>query len=336
MRPALLIMGLLLAPLAGCDKQGAWGDANSIILVTSTGLWDEIEEDVRATLEPTILTVRDERMFTVTHQDPAAEQWPNVQVFRQLLLIESADAPWLATPLAELRSVPEPPAIAQVRDVWARNQLVTIVLLPATGKAEALAELLPELGETYDRQYRGWAENRMFMSGRDTALADTLAREAGFSLLFPEVYRWAHRDSSFLFRNDNPDPSELIRQIGVTWLSPAPEQISKESLAEWRQELVESSYEDAQLLDLSKAEYTRLEVAGRRAHQLQAIWQNPPEAEWPAAGPLIFRAVECPDQDRLYLLDAWLYAPQREKYEYMIQLQTLLDSFRCGSAARAG
>ena len=44
--PALLIMGLLLAPLAGCDKQGAWGDANSIILVTSTGLWDEIEEDV--------------------------------------------------------------------------------------------------------------------------------------------------------------------------------------------------------------------------------------------------------------------------------------------------
>jgi hypothetical protein len=32
----------------------------------------------------------------------------------------------------------------------------------------------------------------------------------------------------------------------------------------------------------------------------------------------------------MYLLDAWLYAPGKQKYEYMIQLQTILDTFRCG------
>ena len=37
-------------------------------------------------------------------------------------------------------------------------------------------------------------------------------------------------------------------------------------------------------------------------------------------------------QDRMYLLDAWLYAPGKEKYEYMIQLQTILGSFRCGAS----
>ena len=67
------------------------------------------------------------------------------------------------------------------------------------------------------------------------------------------------------------------------------------------------------------------------AYQVQAVWQNPPEANWPAGGPFILWAVACPSQDRLYLLDAWLYAPGREKYEYMIQLQTILESFRCGS-----
>jgi hypothetical protein len=65
------------------------------------------------------------------------------------------------------------------------------------------------------------------------------------------------------------------------------------------------------------------------AYELQAVWQNPPSADWPAAGPFIARVVACEEQDRLYLLDAWLYAPGRDKYEYMIQLNTVLDSFRC-------
>jgi hypothetical protein len=32
----------------------------------------------------------------------------------------------------------------------------------------------------------------------------------------------------------------------------------------------------------------------------------------------------------VYLLDAWLYAPGRPKHEFMIQLSTILDTFRCG------
>ena len=31
----------------------------------------------------------------------------------------------------------------------------------------------------------------------------------------------------------------------------------------------------------------------------------------------------------MYLIDAWLYAPGRDKYEYMIQLEEILGSFRC-------
>jgi len=35
----------------------------------------------------------------------------------------------------------------------------------------------------------------------------------------------------------------------------------------------------------------------------------------------------------MYLIDAWLYAPGKEKYEYMIQLQTILNTFRCEGMA---
>jgi hypothetical protein len=41
--------------------------------------------------------------------------------------------------------------------------------------------------------------------------------------------------------------------------------------------------------------------------------------------------ITCEQQNRTYLLDTWLYAPgpRRSKYEYMIQLQTILGTFEC-------
>ncbi len=39
--------------------------------------------------------------------------------------------------------------------------------------------------------------------------------------------------------------------------------------------------------------------------------------------------MDCPT--RTYFIDAWLYAPNEPKYEYMLQLQEILGSFRCAS-----
>jgi len=34
----------------------------------------------------------------------------------------------------------------------------------------------------------------------------------------------------------------------------------------------------------------------------------------------------------MYLLDGWLYAPEQDQHEYMVELESILNSFRCGSA----
>jgi hypothetical protein len=93
--------------------------------------------------------------------------------------------------------------------------------------------------------------------------------------------------------------------------------------------VADAHYEDDQVVVLDNAQADAFTFRGLDAYQIQAVWQSPPEAYWPAAGPFILRAIRCAEQDRLYLLDAWLYAPGREKYEFMIQLETILDSFRC-------
>jgi hypothetical protein len=331
--PPILVALTFALVVTGCDRTGAYGDASSIILGADPALWTEVEEDVVASLEPTIQTVREERTFTVTHQDPTQEDWGRLRQFKQMLVVGTADDPWVEEALSRARGADEasPPQILQARDVWARAQLVTILLLPESGQAEALRSLLPELRQIYDRQFRQFSIDRMFVSGRDSALVDTLRSEAGFSLLLPQVYYWDRMDSVYIFRNDNPDPAELIRQIAVTWRSPIPEGLEGEEILDWRRQVAAGHYSEPQQVDLSDVEAGPFDYHGYSAYQVQAVWQNTPEANWPAAGPFILRSVACPDQDRLYLLDAWLYAPGKEKYEYMIQLETILDSFSCGN-----
>ncbi len=326
MRP-LLAACLLVAP--ACEKTGAFGEANSIIVGATNETWSEIGTTVEEGLQPTIFTVRDEKTFRITQQDPHAADWDLLREFKQVLLVGSETDEWVAEALAARRSETPlaPPQILQVFDVWARGQLVTVLLLnPGGGLAEVQAKL-PELHELLDNQYRQFVLARMFVSGRDSALVDTLRSAAGFSLDLPKVYRWTRIDSVYLFRNDNPDPAELIRQVAITWRSPIPEGMDQNGILEWRQMLVDGYYADEQIVvdEVAGGPGT---MGGMMAYQVQGVWQNPPGG-WPAGGPFLTRTLVCPEQDRLYLLDAWLYAPGKDKYEYMLQLQTILNSFRC-------
>lgn len=321
-----------LVSLGACNEVPmSYGDANSIIAVMPLEQWEEYDEDVYAALEPTIQTVRDEKTFTVTYQEPYAEFWDRLRRFRQMVVVGTREDPWVAEILESARQPITENGIHQVYDVWSRGQTITLMLLDSGWGRDDLATHLPRVNDLLDGQYRAYARNRMYISGADSVLADSLTTLAGFTMLLPNVYRWQTRDSVYIFRNDNPDPSELIRQISVSWMTPAPGTMDQEAMLAWRNQVAAEHYTEPQMVVLDDSAERTLELQGNEAYELQAAWRNPPERSWPAGGPLITRIVTCDSQDRTYLLDAWLYAPGKEKYEYMIQLETLLDSFRCTS-----
>ena len=324
-------------PLSACGLHGpAFGDANSIIVGALTSVWNEIEDSLLLSLEPSITTtVESEEIFQITHHDPTDSMWVNLRRFRQLLLVGKATDSWIRTALDAAESEPSPGEVVRATDVWARGQVVTIVVLPESGATDVLLGLLPELRDTYLESYRAWALRRMFVSGLDTALVDTLIRTAGFSLRLPNVYEWDRQGSIFTFRNDNPDPSQLIRQFTVTWRDEPTGDLTPADLVAWRDGLAESVYDPRQISDTELLSTRRLLIASRESRRVQAVWTNAPEADWPAAGNFIVQSVHCPEQGRLYLIDAWLYAPGRDKFEYLFQLETVLDSFRCASTSGA-
>lgn len=333
-RTPLLLSALTATTLlaSACEKPRAWGEWNSIIAGVSNERWLEIQDVVYSALEPRIFTVRAEKMFRVTQQDPREEDWNQLQRFRQLLVIGSADDWWVAQALAKLdQDTFDPPELLQAEDVWAKGQRVSIILLSPTGGAEEVTTLVDPLFDLLDGQYRQWVIQRMFMTRPDTALADSLVAEVGFRLLVPEVYYWRQTDSVYIFRNDNPDPSELIRQVTVTWRNTDLSEVAEQDILAWREEVARGHFSYPQVVDTTTIRGRRSQLGDLEAYELRGIWENPPEA-FPAAGPFITRAVGCPSLGRTYLVDAWLYAPGKDKYQYVIQLETILDTFRCGEA----
>lgn len=313
---------------AACDKPTAFGEADSLIVIADAGLWSELEDETYAVLEPTLFTVRDERTFHVTHVPDDGSELDELLLWRQVLVFAPPDDPRVAEIMdAAERADASVGEIVQARDVWARNQLATAILLDPADPAGSWRRALPEVADILDRQFREYATSRMFVSGVDTAFAARLAERYGVGLRAPRIYHGAiGEDGRIRLRNDRPSPSDRIRSILVERGEPV-DSLDAEALFAWREGIDSVAYNVAQRIERPDVDPRRFEVDGAEAIQVQGIWHD--EGAYPAAGPFLTRAVRCPDAT--WYFDAWLYAPHPEdsKYEYLLQLEEILDSFRC-------
>jgi hypothetical protein len=330
MKSARLTFMLLAAVLLGCDgSRQALGTVNSVIVLAPDSVWDAVGDSIMAALEPRIFTVRDERTFELTHISPQDPRWSEMRRFRQLLVIGTADDAWVQPVLRRARGEAAAPTIVQGRDVWARNQLATAIVLPQGAPPEAALEHVPAVSEAIDGSFRAYAVQRMYTSRPDSVLRDTLLTQERFGLLLPNVYRQLTRDHGvFLFQNSTQIGGDLVRSVLVTWRDGLLEPDAQAALA-WRESVAAAEYRPGQETPRDRVMAVALTVpqAGP-AVEVQGVWDGT-DPTWPMSGPFIARMVQCPSQNRTYLLDSWLYSPGRAKYEYMIQLQTILDSFEC-------
>jgi hypothetical protein len=215
----------------------------------------------------------------------------------------------------------------QASNVWARGQLATAVVLQPGREAESWREHLPGLSEHLEQQFRDYVLRRMFVSGVDTATSDFLKAEFGFTLDVPRVYQRVDRgEGVVLIRNDNPDPSELIRSILIQ-RGEAVDSLAPALVYVWRTSVDDTHYNVPQDFDVIAGTGRSFDLNGSEAVEARGTWKD--RAAYPAAGPFIGRAVRC--GENVIYFDAWLYSPnpRRSKYEYMMQLEEILNSFAC-------
>jgi len=334
---------LLFGALPGCGSTPqAVGNVNSIIVITSDSLWRAVGDSLRTALEQPIFTVREEPTFHVTQVSPQDPRWAKAREFRHVVVIGGAADGWVAPVLRRARKRTSNgdragrttgPALVHTRDVWARNQFATALVLPADGAAAAALALAPRAATATDSVFRAYARQRMYLSRPDTTLRDSLRRRAGYGILLPNVYFAVRRTADVqLFQNTTQIGGDLVRSVLIVARPGVIEPTAETALA-WRDSVARTHYRPAHDTQRAQLRSQRVQSATHAGIELQGVWQGT-DATWPMAGPFITRMIPCPAQNRTFLVDSWLYAPAPQRgsrYEYIVQLQTILESFQCGS-----
>lgn len=328
----VLVSALAFGAMA-CGPGGtiAHGNENSIIVVAVDSLWSQVQDTVDNALQSRVYTVRPEKTFKLTQVSPESQDWVTLRQFRQVLAVGTPEDQWVAEALKKSSgAAPNPPAILQVNDVWVRGQRVTILVLPHEGSAPAMISLLPRLHALLDQEYRAYVHQRMFASGVNEVLADTLKKDAGFTMQLPKIYlKRDVNDSTYVFFTDKTEGDPLVRWITVTWRAGA-QPLAEPAILDWRQVLVNAFYDWKQTVDTTHLQ-TDSVPGFPGAREVRGVWDGTVK-NFPQAGPFITRVIPCASEHRDYLLDAWLYAPASDKYQYMLQLEAILGSFDCGTS----
>jgi hypothetical protein len=321
----LLAVGLLGA---GCGRPLAVGTWNEVVVAADPAVWSEVGPDLRRALEREILSVRRETAFRVraaSLEDPDAYRtWAKVIVIASL----EGNGPVLEPIPGDVRAaVLEKGALVTILpDVWAKNQWVLFLL---TARQEDIPRTVMRSREVLfsriDEHLRDQVRERMFLSGRDVELEERLRADHRFSLRLPVVYRV---DETGLDRGAlrffNIDPQ---RSIIVSWEEAPRDTLDPGAVLERRRELAELYYPGDRVVE-ERTTVERVEFHGHRALRLSGVWENREEIE---GGTFVTLAFDCPETGRFYLIDALLYSPdpKKSRYVYQIQIETILDSFRC-------
>lgn len=312
---------------SACKAPQAFGDRHAIIVRADSALWLQVESDVMAALEQRAYTTRPERIFKVTFVAANDTLWEELRLWHQLIVLGTREDEVVASLLHAAESGDAaPPAIVETGDKWARAQLIYVLSLPEQGQAAAVDQLLPDLYDRLRARYDEWIIERMYTTGLNDSLKQALAVD-GFTLDLPRVYRFSRLDTLFRFGNPyRQGDTDLLRSIILTWRTGAGP-TSPDSLLAWRETIDEAFYDPAQDVLEEGFRDAAVDVGGLTGVELRGVWQD--RSDFPAAGPFITRAIACPSQNRTYYIDAWLFAPGKDKYPYLRQLELVLDSFRC-------
>lgn len=333
-----------LTASVACGKGPSYGSPNAIIAVVDPAIRDTVEPILRASLEREARTTRAEKIFELTVTTPT--EIGDFEKWRRLIVVEPYGEGSLVNDLVDPPG--RGPVVEEVHDAWARDQTIWVL---AAGDPASTVELARAKGDSLYRviheRFVAWQVDRMWASGRDSALYRAMVDTLGFGIVLPRVYEEAPGsapESARVFFNRDPR-----RVVSVSW-SPRPAGITPDTVLALRRALAEVAFPDQRIAGAEEgggsppdtAEATtpadtarpdgsprvrRTTLDGRPAVRVQGVWR---EVDGTSAGVFLAYGVGC--GDRLVLLDGDLFAPDRDKYPYVIQLERIFHTFHCAAA----
>lgn len=316
-------------------KPRAFGREKEILVICDNDIWKNIEKAMRREIEAPLEAVRTETVFEIAQVEATVVSY--YKEWDKLILIESLDAMHLLPDVVDDSTLNVLKSgrglfFSQI-DIWARGQRVVGIAAPTREELLPLVKLNGnKIYTAFLRQLEQEELQNMYVSGRDSTLADSLAAAFGFRFLLPDVYERTSADSlpenKLLFVHQDP-----VRSILITWFdNPGPLDTTQAGLAVLRRQATGDVYPGQETVEY-RIKTSRVQANGVERLRVFGVWENRQEI---SGGIFIDQVIDSPTQHRRFYIDCLLFCPdpRLNKYRYMFQLDRIMDSFQIVAGAK--
>jgi hypothetical protein len=323
-RLALLLTGSILLVSCSGPTLSAVGEADDLVIVTADDASDRLLQTVVSVGERPEAWLLDEPVFKTTVR--RLSEIKGVTNRRHVLLVGTWDDGMGAYAERRFEALERgaPPGLVLAEDLWAEGQVAGAVVGPDEA---SVMTYLNENAAGIMTRFELAAERRLARNlcatGEAERMAEALIERFGWSLCLPKEYELftTPGDAGFaFFRRTRPD-----RTVFVAWRQGGAADVTEDEATRWREQL------SRMYLDGDEIEWRRpffadgVTFSGADAVRLSGWWAN---RELVGGGPFLSYCFAVPEQGRVYLVDASLFAPGFDKTALMRNLESILRTFR--------
>ncbi len=331
---ALIVLSLMF--FTGCEQKSlSRGTTRNIAVVVDSVLWQDIEVQVKSTLSPERFTPQPEYIFALNQMSP--NEFTRLERYAQILFIGTLDMEGETKNLLDQMMPSKSEArklvqnneryFFQYDEPWARDQILGILV--GKDKATLIENLKQDdnlIFNTYDEHANYRVKKQLYFREPQEKLVQQLMDNHGWTVDVPLEWFIAMENDQDRFvwiRRMRPQ-----REFFVYW-EPVddPSVLSKEWMLETRARLAKKYYSGDEVYqdDNIKVREEVVNFLDRYAIKLEGIWQNDSLV---AGGPFRSYGFYNESDQRLYLIDGSVYAPDERKWPYLRHLDIVAHTFR--------
>ena len=298
------------------------GLTSKIVVVADGATREALKPVLEDLLLDPVLTPQPEYVFDLVYVSP--EAFRGFRAYRNLILVSSANG-ILAKDLQPLLTGHSKNETVIHRDVWASDQIVVVVKAEDDqGVAEQVALNGDRIVSAIDASMSKWLETILYHAGENIEHSEALSRQFGWRLRVPVGYEVMdeYASENFVALARQVDRRQLW--LWVYWEDGVhPDQLTPDwCLQKWDD--VSSRFYGGDQTSSGEVNIYQTEFHGKLAVCLEGLWEN--TRAW-QGGPFKSYALFDVAQNRFFLINMGIYAPNRTKALQMRQLDVLAHTF---------
>jgi len=217
----------------------------------------------------------------------------------------------------------DPVMLRTTRDVWAKRQVVGVLLAETEKQLAAyIEERRSELASAFERASINRLADDLRETAEEAGMAGALQERFGWSIAPPTGYDFfttSSEEGFVFFRRTGPD-----RSVFVYWTEGGDDLVTADFALTTREELAAKYYDGDETERRRPLLTETVDFLGFDAVRISGWWGN---KELVGGGPFRTYCFRVEPQGRVYLLDVSLFAPSYDKIPLMRNLDAVAHTF---------